>query len=239
MVGGGFLLRRFLGMSAVVIMILSLLAHVALVPLAEKALTKAAAGLPAEAVEIKITSFPAWELLQGRIDQMNFRAQGVQLKELTVDGIHGEFYGLEVSWWQLWHQKQLDYALEVPGEVTCILSERNLQDYLSQRLNVPLEELQVAIRGEQVELTAMWPVAGQRMPLLLKGRLELVPPGTIKLLPERIQVGNFAPGPEIQKRLLGNTTFQLPLESLPFQLEFHRLEGERGRIKVHGQVFKE
>ncbi|NLL18843.1 MAG: DUF2993 domain-containing protein [Clostridia bacterium] len=233
------MLRRFFGLSAVVIMILSLLAHAALVPLAEKALTRVAARLPAEDVEIRIVSFPAWELLQGRIDRMNFRARGVQLKEIALDELHGEFHGIEVSWWQLWYQNQLDYALEVPGEVTCILSERNLQDYLSQRLNVPLEELQVTIYGEQVELTAMWSVAGQRLPLLLRGRLELVPPDTVKLLPERIQVGNFAPGPEIQKRLLGNTDFQLPLESLPFELEFYKLEGEQGKIKLHGRVFKE
>lgn len=237
MVGGGFLLRKLFGLLAGLLVILSLLAQMVLVPLAEQALTRAAASLPVEHVEIEVDAFPAWKLLRGRIDRLTWQARGVQLRELALDEVQGEFNGVELSWWQWWYQKQLYYSLEVPGEVTCILSERNLEGYLSQRLNAPLDGLEVTIEGEQVELTAGLSVAGQRLPLLLRGRLELMPPDKIKLVPERIRVGNFTPGQEIQEKLLGNTVFQLPLETLPFKLELYRLEGEQGRIKFRGQVF--
>lgn len=237
MVGGGFLFRKWLGMLVALGITMGALAQFVLVPLAEKALVRFAAKLPADRVEVEIASFPAWELLQGSIDRLNWQAEGIQFLEFTLERLEGSFEEVRLSWWELWQERRPDYSFAEPGEVIITLSEDNLKQYLMGRLNVPLENPEVAIQGLQVELTAAWTIGGQKLPLLLTGRLELEGSHTIVLIPERVQVGSFVPGSELQKKLLGNASFQLPVERLPVRVEFYRLEGGPGKIRLLGRVF--
>lgn len=231
------MLFRWIGSLLMVAGLLSLLAQWTLIPLAEQALTRAAARWPAAEVEVRVDAFPAWELLQGKMDKLNIKAKHVRLNDLTLAELQGEFHQVQFSWWAAWHHGDFSYSFQEPGDIRVTVTEENLNQYLSGRLDLPLQNLSVSIAGSRLQLTSFLTVAGQKLPLWLTGTLVLEEPGRIKVIPERIQVGSLIPGWGLQERLTGDIVFQLPLEGLPVKLEFHRLEGGLGQFTLHGSVW--
>lgn len=220
-----------------VVVAMGILAQLTLIPLAEKALTKVAARLPAGSVEVRIHTFPPWKLFQGKIDRLHLTATEVQLDELTLAELEGSFSQVELSWWAFWHEGDFDYSFLEPGEIAITMTEENLTQYLSRQLNVPLRDLRVSLNGNKIQLTATLAMAGQELPLLLTGSLALEQLDKIKLHPERIQLGSFVPGIGLQEKLIGNATFRLPVERLPVKAEFHQLTGGPGKLVLHGLVW--
>lgn len=231
------MLMKWIGKLLVVVMAMGILAQLILIPLAEKALAKAAARLPAGSVEVRIDTFPPWKLLQGKIDQLHLKATDIQLNELTLAELQGSFSQVELSWWASWYEGAFDYSFREPGEITVIMTEEDLTQYLSRQLTVPLHDLRVSINGNRIQLGATLAVAGQELPLLITGNLALEQPDKIKLNPEKIQLGSFVPGSGLQEKLIGNTTFRLPLEKLPVKVEFHRLAGGPRKLTLQGLVW--
>lgn len=228
---------KWVGRFGLVAVLLGVLAQLTLIPLAERALTRAAAQWPAAEVEVRVETFPPWELLQGRIDTLHIKAKHVRLNDLTLAELQGELCRVEFSWWAAWLHGGFNYSFQEPGAIRVMVTEENLAEYLSGRLNLPLQNLAVSIAGNKLQLTASFTVAGQKLPLLLAGTLVLEQPGTIRLVPERIQVGSFVPGLDLQEKLTGNTSFQLPLDNLPVKVAFDRLAGGQGQFTLHGLVW--
>lgn len=218
--------------------LLSLMAQWVFIPLAEQVLSRAARRWASGEVEVRVEAFPAWQLLQGHLDRVKINAKEVRLNGLTLAELQGEFRQVRFSWWAAWHHGDFSYSFQEPGNIQVQVREEDLTQYLSGRWNLPLQDLAVAIAGTRVRLTASLVVAGQKLPVLLQGTMTLTPPGTIRVVPDRVQVGLLSPGPELREKLAAYTTFPLPLDTLPVRVEFHRLEGGEGQLTLHGSVWR-
>ncbi len=188
--------------------------------------------LRANSVQVKVDSFPAFELFGGQVDNLNIQGQQLMTKKnLEIEQVKAEFTNLRF-------QKQDQQWVVTEGQnpfLQLTLTEEAVNDYLATLPEMKLfEKFQVDLTTDQAVIRGVINFFSTQIQVQLSGDFQVAEQEKIIFTSNKLAVENVVVPQEVIDRLKRKLQVELDLTTLPLPLEVKEVQVSDDRLEVLG-----
>jgi hypothetical protein len=182
---------------------------------------------------VKLKSNPPLRMLAGEFSGGRIVMKNTDLGNLTATRARIDLDPFDINLWATVKKGHVVYREPLSGDVRVDVPESEVSRLAMAGSEIPIQDVDVqdggvVVRSEVAVLGTNLPVSIEGDPALRDGELIFEPQG---LTAAGIQVPD-----ELADRLLAGTSFEYPLNRLPYQTNITGVEAEEGQIILSGRV---
>jgi hypothetical protein len=182
---------------------------------------------------VKLKSNPPLRMLAGEFSGGRIVMKNTDLGNLTATRARIDLDPFDINLWATVKKGHVVYRDPLSGDVRVDMPESEVSRLAMAGSEIPIQDVDVqdggvVVRSEVAVLGTNLPVSIEGDPALRDGELIFEPQG---LKAAGIQVPD-----ELADRLLAGTSFEYPLNRLPYQTNITGVEAEEGQIILSGRV---
>ena len=182
---------------------------------------------------VKLKSNPPLRMLAGEFSGGRIVMKNTDLGNLTATRARIDLDPFDINLWATVKKGHVVYREPLSGDVRVDVPESEVSRLAMAGSEIPIQDVDVqdggvVVRSEVAVLGTHLPVSIEGDPALRDGELIFEPQG---LTAAGIQVPD-----ELADRLLAGTSFEYPLNRLPYQTNITGVEAEEGQIILSGRV---
>ncbi|OCL25482.1 hypothetical protein U472_14135 [Orenia metallireducens] len=183
-------------------------------------------------LEVDIDSFPAIELLIGRVDNLEISADNLIIDSLPINKFEGEFKDLKVKkiegQWQVTEGKNTYLNLKV--------LEKALNQYLVSReeLNI-FDKFKMELLKNKVMMTGDIQFFNANVNIQLAGNFVVKDKDTIVFNSDELAVENIIIPKSLIEQIKDKLQFEIDFADLPFPVEIQQVNLEEDSLKILGE----
>jgi hypothetical protein len=182
---------------------------------------------------VKLKSNPPLRMLAGEFSGGRIVMKNTDLGNLTATRARIDLDPFDINLWATVKKGHVVYRDPLSGDVRVDVPESEVSRLAMAGSEIPIQDVDVqdggvVVRSEVTVLGTHLPVSIEGDPALRDGELIFEPQG---LTAAGIQVPD-----ELADRLLAGTSFEYPLNRLPYQTNITGVEAEEGQIILSGRV---
>jgi hypothetical protein len=182
---------------------------------------------------VKLKSNPPLRMLAGEFSGGRIVMKNTDLGNLTATRARIDLDPFDINLWATVKKGHVVYREPLSGDVRVDVPESEVSRLAMAGSEIPIQDVDVqdggvVVRSEVAVLGTNLPVSIEGDPALRDGELIFEPQG---LKAAGIQVPD-----ELADRLLAGTSFEYPLNRLPYQTNITGVEAEEGQIILSGRV---
>ncbi|MFP4661973.1 MAG: DUF2993 domain-containing protein [Halanaerobiales bacterium] len=175
-------------------------------------------------LDISITSFPAMEILTGKIDYVFIESDGLMFDNLYLDTFN-------VSYRDIVFKKGSFTGVNTDLEV--VISEQSINDYVNSRYS-DLKDFDIQITSDQVFLQGLITIFEADFQLKLTGNFVINEQQDIYFVPSDFQIENIRIPVELLKSYIEKLDFSINLKELGIPLDISHINLMTGFIVING-----
>ena len=182
---------------------------------------------------VKLKSSPPLRMLAGEFSGGRIVMKNTDLGNLTATRARIDLDPFDINLWATVKKGHVVYREPLSGDVRVDVPESEVSRLAMAGSEIPIQDVDVqdggvVVRSEVAVLGTNLPVSIEGDPALRDGELIFEPQA---LTAAGIQVPD-----ELADRLLAGTSFEYPLDRLPYQTNITGVEAEDGQIILSGRV---
>ncbi len=182
---------------------------------------------------VKLKSNPPLRMLAGEFSGGRIVMKNTDLGNLTATRARIDLDPFDIDVWATIRKGHVVDREPLSGDVRVDVPEREVSRLAKAGSEIPIKDVDVqedgvVVRSEVSVLGTRFPASIEGDPGLRDGELIFKPQG---LTAAGVQVPD-----ELADRLLAGTSFEYPLDRLPYQTTITSVEAEEGRIILNGRV---
>jgi hypothetical protein len=182
---------------------------------------------------VKLKSNPPLRMLAGEFSGGRIVMKNTDLGNVTATRTRIDLDPFDINLWATVKRGHVVYRDHLSGALQVDVPEREVSRLAKAGSEIPIQDVDVqeggvVVRSEVSVLGTHFPVSIEGAPGLRDGELIFEPQG---LTAAGVQVPD-----ELADRLLAGTSFEYPLDRLPYQTTITGVEAEEGRIILSGRV---
>jgi hypothetical protein len=182
---------------------------------------------------VKLKSNPPLRMLAGEFSGGRIVMKNTDLGNVTATRTRIDLDPFDINLWATVKRGHVVYRDHLSGALQVDVPEREVSRLAKAGSEIPIQDVDVqeggvVVRSEVSVLGTHFPVSIEGEPGLRDGELIFEPQG---LTAAGIQVPD-----ELADRLLAGTSFEYPLDRLPYQTTINGVEAEEGQILLSGRV---
>jgi hypothetical protein len=182
---------------------------------------------------VKLKSNPPLRMLAGEFSGGRIVMKNTDLGNVTATRTRIDLDPFDINLWATVKRGHVVYRDHLSGALQVDVPEREVSRLAKAGSEIPIQDVEVqeggvVVRSEVSVLGTHFPVSIEGEPGLRDGELIFEPQG---LTAAGVQVPD-----ELADRLLAGTSFEYPLDRLPYQSTITGVEAEEGRIILSGRV---
>lgn len=197
----------------------------------ERELNRAFAG--ARLVRVEIQSFPAVELLGGRVDRLTVDLRRVPLGDLIVDAVLVDGQELVVDVPKLLSGRGVEIRRARELRATLAVSEDDLNQYFWSQVH-EARFFSVSLARGQAVLQGVLNLFGRELDIRVSGVFRVAGPASIAFVPREVLVDDAAVPPILRDLLTSQWQIVLDLGEAPFAIGIEELHVEDGQLLIYG-----
>ncbi|MCG8513913.1 MAG: DUF2993 domain-containing protein [Halanaerobiales bacterium] len=178
-----------------------------------------------ESLKIAVSSFPAPEILLGRLDFVEIKAAGVIVEGLYLDSLSVEYRDIILRG----HSFTGDNTfLEI------LVKEERLNQYIQTKYP-ELKDFKLVLLPGQVLLGGVINFLEATINLQLTGRLFITEQAEVEFIPENLQVEDVQIPVNLIRKYVNQPGFSFDLKELAIPLRIDRIEVSTGELRIIGE----
>ena len=182
---------------------------------------------------VKLKSNPPLRMLAGEFSGGRIVMKNTDLGNVTATRTRIDLDPFDINLWATVKRGHVVYRDHLSGALQVDVPEREVSRLANAGSEIPIQDVDVQeggviVRSEVSVFGTHFPVSIEGEPGLRDGELIFEPQG---LTAAGVQVPD-----ELADRLLAGTSFEYPLDRLPYQSTITGVEAEEGRIILSGRV---
>jgi hypothetical protein len=182
---------------------------------------------------VKLKSNPPLRMLAGEFSGGRIVMKNTDLGNVTATRTRIDLDPFDINLWATVKRGHVVYRDHLSGALQVDVPEREVSRLAKAGSEIPIQDVDVqeggvVVRSEVSVLGTHFPVSIEGAPGLRDGELIFEPQG---LTAAGVQVPD-----ELADRLLAGTSFEYPLDRLPYQSTITGVEAEEGQIILSGRV---
>ncbi|WP_258176073.1 LmeA family phospholipid-binding protein [Orenia metallireducens] len=183
-------------------------------------------------LEVDIDSFPAIELLLGRVDNLKFSADNLIIDSLPISNFEGEFKDLRV--------KKVDGQWLVTGGENTYLnlkfSEEELNQYLASREELDIfDKFKMELLKNKVMMVGDIQFFNATVNIQLAGNFVVKDKDTIVFSSDELAVQNIIIPKSLIEQLKDKLQFEIDFADLPFPVKIEQVKLEEDSLEILGE----
>jgi hypothetical protein len=183
--------------------------------------------------DVELKSDPPLRMLAGEFSGGRIVMKNTDLGNVTATRTRIDLDPFDINLWATVKRGHVVYRDHLSGALQVDVPEREVSRLAKAGSEIPIQDVDVqeggvVVRSEVSVLGTHFPVSIEGAPGLRDGELIFEPQG---LTAAGVQVPD-----ELADRLLAGTSFEYPLDRLPYQSTITGVEAEEGRIILSGRV---
>jgi len=183
-------------------------------------------------LEVDIDSFPAVELLLGKVDKLEFSADNLVIDSLPINKFEGNFKDLKV--------KKIDGQWQViEGENTYLklkVSEEELNQYLASREELDIfDKFKMDLLKNKVMMTGDIQFFNANVKIQLAGNFIVADNDTIVFNSDELAVQNIIIPKSLIEQIKDKLQFEIDFADLPFPVKIQQVKLEEDSLEILGE----
>ncbi len=182
---------------------------------------------------VELKSDPPLRMLAGEFSGGRIVMKNTDLGNVTATRTRIDLDPFDIDVWATMRKGQVVDRDPLSGEVQVDVPEREVSRLAKAGSEIPIKEVDVQKDGVVVRSEVS--VLGTRFPASIEGEPGLRD-GELIFRPQGLTAAGVQVPDELADRLLAGTSFEYPLDRLPYQTTITSVEAEEGRIILSGSV---
>lgn len=182
---------------------------------------------------VKLKSNPPLRMLAGEFSGGRIVMKNTDLGNLTATRARIDLDPFDINLWATVKKGHVVYRDPLSGDVRVDVPESEVSRLAMAGSEIPIQDVDVQAGGVVVRSEVN--VLGTHLPVSIEGEPGLHD-GELIFEPQGLTAGGIQVPDELADRLLAGTSFEYPLNRLPYQTTITGVEAEEGRIILSGRV---
>jgi hypothetical protein len=182
---------------------------------------------------VKLKSNPPLRMLAGEFSGGRIVMKNTDLGNLTATRARIDLDPFDINLWATVKKGHVVYREPLSGDVRVDVPESEVSRLAMAGSEIPIQDVDVQDGGVVVRSEVT--VLGTHLPVSIEGRPGLRD-GELIFEPQSLTAAGTQVPDELADRLLAGTSFEYPLNRLPYQTTITGVEAEEGRIILSGRV---
>jgi hypothetical protein len=189
---------------------------------------------PAELVDVDVKAFPAWQLLQGKVQDLTIDVRQAHINDLKVEAFLVDAHNLVVDRGTLKSGNGFGIKAADSLQVSAIITESDLNNYIWAK-NEKARNFQVRLGKEWTGLQGSVNLLGRTIGLNVKGHFAIEERTRVAFVVEQIDVEKTSLPRFIIDALAPRWGVEIDLRQSPIPLEVRDLRVDDGKLFIYGQ----
>lgn len=186
-----------------------------------------------ESIEVRLTSFPIYNLFRGRLDRVE-----VQLHRPTIQDVELAWFMVNGTNVFLDVKSLLAGRLDVRAadqlQLEAAIDEMGLAQYLQSQLD-GVSDLRVELLPGHAVVYGRTPFLGRPIDVSVRGTVRLVGTDVVRFVPENVTIEDQSVPRALVEAIAALWRWDLSLAGLPFTTELTNVDLAPGVLTAHGQ----
>ena len=182
---------------------------------------------------VKLKSNPPLRMLAGEFSGGRIVMKNTDLGNLTATRARIDLDPFDINLWATVKKGHVVYRDPLSGDVRVDVPESEVSRLAKAGSEIPIQDLEVHEDGVIVRSEVS--VLGTRFPISIEGEPGLRD-GELIFEPQGLTAAGVKVPDELADRLLAGTSFEYPLDRLPYQTTITSVEAREGQIILSGRV---
>ena len=183
--------------------------------------------------DVTLKSDPPWSMLVGAFSGGRIVMKNTELGNIRAKKARIYLDSFDIDVWATIRKGHVVDREPLSGDVQVDVPEREVSRLAKAGSEIPIKDVDVQEDG--VVVGSEVSVLGTRFPASVEGDPGLRD-GELIFEPQGLTAGGIQVPDELADRLLAGTSFEYPLDRLPYQTTITSVEAEEGRIILSGRV---
>jgi hypothetical protein len=182
---------------------------------------------------VRLKSNPPLRMLRGEFSGGRIVMKNTDLGNLTATRARIDLDPFDINLWATVKKGHVVYRDPLSGDVRVDMPESEVSRLAMAGSEIPIQDVDVQDGGVVVRSEVT--VLGTHLPVSIEGEPGLHD-GELIFEPQGLTAGGIQVPDELADRLLAGTSFEYPLNRLPYQTNITGVEAEEGQIILSGRV---
>jgi hypothetical protein len=182
---------------------------------------------------VELKSDPPLRMLAGEFSGGRVVMKNTDLGNVTATRAQIDLDPFDIDVWATMRKGRVVAREPLSGDIRVDVPESEVSRLAKAGSEVPIQDLDV--HEDRVIARSEVSVLGKRFPASIEGEPALRD-GELIFEPQGLMAAGVRVPDELADRLLAGTSFEYPLDRLPYQTTITRVEAEEGRIILSGRV---
>jgi hypothetical protein len=182
---------------------------------------------------VKLKSNPPLRMLAGEFSGGRIVMKNTDLGNLTATRVRIDLDPFDINLWATVKKGHVVYRDPLSGDVRVDVPESEVSRLAMAGSEIPITSVDVQEGGVVVRSEVS--VLGTHLPVSIEGEPGLRD-GDLIFEPQGLSAAGIQVPDELADRLLAGTSFEYPLDRLPYQTTINGVEAEEGQILLSGRV---
>ena len=183
--------------------------------------------------DVELKSDPPLRMLAGEFSGGRVVMKNTDLGNVTATRAQIDLDPFDIDVWATMRKGRVVAREPLSGDIRVDVPESEVSRLAKAGSEVPIQDLDV--HEDRVIARSEVSVLGKRFPASIEGEPALRD-GELIFEPQGLMAAGVRVPDELADRLLAGTSFEYPLDRLPYQTTITRVEAEEGRIILSGRV---
>lgn len=183
--------------------------------------------------DVELKSDPPLRMLAGEFSGGRVVMKNTDLGNVTATRAQIDLDPFDIDVWATMRKGRVVAREPLSGDIRVDVPESEVSRLAKAGSEVPIQDLDV--HEDRVIARSEVSVLGKRFPASIEGEPALRD-GELIFEPQGLMAAGVRVPDELAGRLLAGTSFEYPLDRLPYQTTITRVEAEEGRIILSGRV---
>ncbi len=175
-------------------------------------------------LKVEVASFPALEVLIGKIDYVGVDAEGVIVEGLFINKLFARYREVAYS---------KNSFQGINTDLDIVITEKALNDYTHDRYP-ELQNFKITLQPDLVVLKGFLNIFEARIGIELGGRMTIDEDKVVAFIPESLQVEDINIPSSLLQKYLNNLGFIFDLKNLNIPLQVEDIIISQGEIRIYG-----
>lgn len=189
---------------------------------------------PAERVSVQVMSFPALQLLTGRLQRLTVDMRQVELDGLKVEAFFVDAQNLVVDAQKLRRGEGVEVRAADSLRVSAVIAEAALNDFFWSKLD-PSRAFSIKLEPNVAKLRGSVNFLGHSIDLTVNGHFEVVQPTQVGFVVDEVKVEKMSLPRFLMESLAKRWSLQIDLASSAVPLEISDVRVEQERLFIYGR----
>jgi hypothetical protein len=189
---------------------------------------------PVERVHVELRTFPAWQLLQGKVQQLTIDLRRANINGLQVEAFFVDATNLVVDTQALREGTGFIVKTADAFQVSAIIAEADLNEYV-WKLSDAAKRFRIKLNPEWTGIEGSISVLGQAVQVKVQGHFEIQEVTKVAFVIDQVQVENSPLPRFLLDMFLPRWQVEIDLAQTTFPLQLRDLRVAQGKLFIYGQ----